>query len=56
MAVVDADGSFISIDVGAPGGGADSGVFSGTPLGQSLADGSVNLPIGEYNLPNSTSK
>jgi hypothetical protein len=56
MAVAGADSSFICIDIGAPGGGNDSGVFNDTPLGQQLADGSHNLPAGEFYLPNSNTR
>lgn len=51
MAVVDADYSFISIDVGAFGKEGDSTVFKQSPFGKKLYAEQLNLPA-PANLPN----
>ena len=44
MAIVDADGRFIYVDVGAPGSCSDGGVFRQTPLRGYLEEGTAGLP------------
>ena len=47
MAIVDADGKFIYVDVGAPGSCSDGGIFRDTPLREHLEQGTAGLPEDE---------
>lgn len=51
MAVVDANLSFVAIDVGAYGRESDSNVFKECPFGKKLYSGQLNIPEPAY-LPN----
>lgn len=44
LAVTDANGKFLIIDVGSCGGNSDGGVFSRSIFGKRLNDGKLNLP------------
>jgi hypothetical protein len=56
MSLVDAEHKFIAVDIGAPGGRHDSSVFAESQIGVQLANGTLNLPYGEYQLPNSVKR
>lgn len=55
MAVADAENRFLFVDVGAYGSEGDGSVFFKSEFGQSIAQGTINLPedakIGSHELP-----
>lgn len=54
MACADADGTFISIDVGYPGRNNDAGVFHSSTLGKWVKQNSLDFPLPRA-LPNNVS-